>query len=259
MFALIIITVLVATFAGSISGIGGGVLIKPVMDALCDMTSSQISFLSGTTVLGMTAVSLLKSRKGTIKIDRRGTMMALGAAFGGLFGKMLFNKATSSFPSSKVSLVQNIIMVVLTVTVFIYTLKKEHIQKKQMTNPVFSIFCGVFLGLMSSFLGIGGGPINIMILSYFFSMDSKTAALNSLYIIFFSQAVNLVSNAISGSIPEIDVVQLLAMIATGIVGAMVGRSLSKKMSDKNVDTLFMILMVVIIGISIYNCFHFAMM
>lgn len=124
MFALIIITVLVATFAGSISGIGGGVLIKPVMDALCDMTSSQISFLSGTTVLGMTAVSLLKSRKGTIKIDRRGTMMALGAAFGGLFGKMLFNKATSSFPSSKVSLVQNIIMVALTVTVFIYTLKR---------------------------------------------------------------------------------------------------------------------------------------
>ena len=50
------IVVLVATIVGSISGIGGGVLIKPVMDASFPLTTSQISFLSGTTVLTMTIV-----------------------------------------------------------------------------------------------------------------------------------------------------------------------------------------------------------
>ncbi|MEI3183290.1 MAG: sulfite exporter TauE/SafE family protein [Lachnospiraceae bacterium] len=39
---------------------------------------------------------------------------------------------------------------------------------------------------MSSFLGIGGGPINLVVLLYFFSMDTKAAAQNSLYIILFS-------------------------------------------------------------------------
>ena len=42
MTVIIILTALIATFVGSISGIGGGVLIKPVMDAIFDATSSQI-------------------------------------------------------------------------------------------------------------------------------------------------------------------------------------------------------------------------
>ena len=53
MTVIIILTALIATFVGSISGIGGGVLIKPVMDAIFDATSAQISFYSGTTVLTM--------------------------------------------------------------------------------------------------------------------------------------------------------------------------------------------------------------
>ena len=51
---IIAVTVLFATVLGSLSGIGGGVIIKPVMDAISGLDSSQISFLSGTTVLTMT-------------------------------------------------------------------------------------------------------------------------------------------------------------------------------------------------------------
>ena len=73
-FAIVVLT---ATIVGSISGIGGGVLIKPVMDASFPLTTSQISFLSGTTVLTMTIVSLLRSRK-DLKLDLRTLMLALG-------------------------------------------------------------------------------------------------------------------------------------------------------------------------------------
>ena len=38
-----------------------------------------------------------------------------------------------------------------------------------------------FLGIISSFLGIGGGPINLVVLFFFFSMPTKIAAENSLY------------------------------------------------------------------------------
>lgn len=255
---IIAITVLIATLLGSISGIGGGVLIKPVMDAICDMTSSQISFLSGTTVLTMTIVSLLRSRKDPIKIDRRGTFLAIGAAFGGLTGKMLFDIVVRNASSSAgVSLIQNIIMVILTVSVFFYVLFKMRIKQKDMTNPVFCIVCGLFLGVMSSFLGIGGGPINIMLLSYFFSMETKTAALNSLYIIFFSQTLSLVSNIATGAVPQFDWKILALMMVCAVVGATVGRKLSSKMTNRHVDILFMGLLIIIIGISIYNCFRFA--
>lgn len=46
-------------------------------------------------------------------------------------------------------------------------------------NQVLASIAGSVLGIFSSFLGIGGGPINLMILSFFFSMDTKTAAFNS--------------------------------------------------------------------------------
>ena len=258
MQVIIALTVLFATVLGSLSGIGGGVIIKPVMDAISPYTSAQISFLSGTTVLTMTIVSLLRSRGGEVKIDSRGTFLALGGAFGGLAGKTIFSYLVSSFPDQgKVSLVQNIIMVILTAAVFVYVLNKAKIHQLDIKNRVFAVVAGLFLGLMSSFLGIGGGPINIMVLSYFFSMNTKTCALNSLYIIFFSQVVSLISSVVTGDVPQFEPLLLVIMMVFAVAGASIGRTLSKRLDEKKIDRMFLGMLVLIIAISIYNCFKYA--
>ena len=258
MQVVIALTVLFATILGSLSGIGGGVIIKPVMDAISGLTSSQISFLSGTTVLTMTIVSLLRSWGGEVKIDRRGTFLAVGAAFGGLAGKSIFSYLVSSLPDQgMVSLVQNIIMVILTVAVFFYVLYKAKIRQLDIQNRIFATLAGLFLGLMSSFLGIGGGPINIMVLSYFFSMDTKTCALNSLYIIFFSQVVSLISNIVMRDIPQFDPLLLVMMMVFAVLGATAGRTLSKKLDSHKIDVMFLWMLVLITAISVYNCFKYA--
>lgn len=258
MQVVIALTVLFATILGSLSGIGGGVIIKPVMDAISGLTSSQISFLSGTTVLTMTIVSLLRSRGGEVKIDRRGTFLAVGAAFGGLAGKSIFSYLVSNLPDQgMVSLVQNIIMVILTVAVFFYVLYKTKIRQLDIQNRIFATLAGLFLGLMSSFLGIGGGPINIMVLSYFFSMDTKTCALNSLYIIFFSQVVSLISNIVMRDIPQFDPLLLVMMMVFAVLGATAGRTLSKKLDSHKIDVMFLWMLVLITAISVYNCFKYA--
>ena len=116
---------------------------------------------------------------------------------------------------------------------------------------------GLFLGFLSSFLGIGGGPINLVVLFFFFSMNTKAAAENSLYIIFFSQAANLISGIAAGSVPEFRAEVLVLMAAGGIAGGILGRSLNKKMEEKTVDKLFIGLMVAIILINLYNVFKFS--
>lgn len=255
-FALV---VLIATIAGSISGIGGGVLIKPVMDAAFPLTTSQISFLSGTTVLTMTIVSLLRSRK-DLKLDLRTLMLAIGGAIGGIAGKQVFDIVKKAAGNDAfVGLVQNIIMVLLTGTVFIYTLKKANIKTKNFKNPVFSLVVGLFLGVLSSFLGIGGGPINLMILSYIFSLDTKNSALASLFIIFFSQLFSLISSLATRTVPTFEWPMLIMMMVCAVVGSTLGRMFSKKMDNKAVDKLFMALMAVIIALSVYNCVKFGMM
>jgi len=258
MSILILLVTLIATTVGAISGIGGGVLIKPVLDAVTDLSSSQISFLSGTTVLIMTSVSLLRTKDVSKKVSIKTVWLGIGSAVGGLVGKSLFDIIKSCAANDAlVSLIQNIVMVILTVCVFIYTLKKSNIKTINIENRILTLIIGLGLGILSSFLGIGGGPINLMILSYCFSMDTKTAALNSLFVILLSQIVSFTKTAVTG-FPTVDWKLLAIMSALGVVGAMIGRKLSSKMDNNAVDKLFICLMSVIILLSIYNCSFFAL-
>ena len=110
---------------------------------------------------------------------------------------------------------------------------------------------------MSSFLGIGGGPINLVVLAYFFSMSTKEAALSSLYIIMFSQITSFVQTCVTGTIPDIQIESLVVMIAGGILGGTIGSRINKKISEENVNKLFIFLMAVIVVINVYNAVKFA--
>ena len=111
---------------------------------------------------------------------------------------------------------------------------------------------GFLLGIMSSFLGIGGGPINLVVLFFFFSMSTKVAAQNSLYIILFSQATSFLQTLITRTVPDVSLLLLLGMVAAGLLGGIAGRSIYKKIDDNVVNKLFIALMAVIILINIYN-------
>lgn len=117
---------------------------------------------------------------------------------------------------------------------------------------------GIILGVMSSFLGIGGGPINLVVLAYFFSMGTKEAALSSLYIIMFSQITSLVQTIATGTIPDVEITYFLGMVIGGILGGTLGSKVNKKIDEEGVNKLFIMLMIVIIGINIYNAFKFGL-
>ena len=245
---------LLATTLGAISGIGGGVIIKPVFDALAPLSVSQISFLSGCSVLTMSIVSLLSSKSGETKIDkRRTTPLALGSAVGGVVGKLIFDVIKQKASNDGVvGSVQSVVMIILTLGVLLYVLNKSRIHTHSITSAFASVFIGLMLGILSSFLGIGGGPINLAILYFFFSMNTKTAALNSLYMIFFAQTASLIFTFASLSIPKTDIIALAVMISSGILGGFLGRKINKKISSRTVDILFRCMLITIIGISIYN-------
>lgn len=85
MMIIVFLVCFLASVAGAICGISGGVIIKPVLDALGIMSVSAISFLSGVTVLSMTTYSVIKSKcsKESSFHGDRGLPLAIGAAFGG--------------------------------------------------------------------------------------------------------------------------------------------------------------------------------
>ena len=251
---LFFVVAFLSSIVGAICGIGGGVVIKPVLDMLKMGEPSVINFLSGCTVLSMSLYSVSKAlRAGDSKVEMStGTPLALGAAIGGVVGKEMFSAVKTFFGGSPmVGGVQAVALGIITLGTLLYTINKSRIQTRTTSNKVVCLVIGLLLGIMSSFLGIGGGPINLVVLGYFFSMDTKTAAANSLYIILFSQAASFVSTLITG-LPEFRVSALILMVAGGIGGGIVGRKLNKKMDNKAVDKLFIGLMVLIVGICVYN-------
>ena len=243
-----------SSIVGAICGIGGGVVIKPVLDLFQLGAVSTINFLSGCTVLSMSLYSVGKAMiNRDSKVDiATGTPLAIGAALGGVAGKELFGLIKSMFANGEmVGGVQAIALGIITIGTLLYTVKKSQIHTIQIKNRLFCAVVGLLLGIMSSFLGIGGGPINLVVLGYLFSMDSKTAAANSLYIILFSQLASFVSTLITG-LPAFDPLVLAMMVAGGIGGGIVGRTLNKRMDNRAVDTLFVCLMSLIIAICVFN-------
>ena len=257
---LFFIVSFLASTVGAICGIGGGVIIKPVLDLLRLETVSTVSFLSACTVLSMSCYSVGRSMlAGERRVAlRTGTPLAVGAAVGGLLGKQLFTLIRGLFVNQNtVGAVQAVCLALITLGTLIYTVNKNRVPAKKIRNPAACAVIGLALGLMSSFLGIGGGPINLVVLFYFFGMDTKTAAANSLYIILFSQLANVLSTVVTRAVPPFAWTALLLMVLGGIGGGIAGRALNREMDEKTVDRLFIGLMAVIIGISVYNVWQYA--
>ena len=116
------------------------------------------------------------------------------------------------------------------------------------------ILIGFFLGASSSFLGIGGGPINLVVLFYFFSMDTKTAAQNSLYIILISQISSLLLTVLSGSVPPFSLPTLLGMAVCGVNKPF--PCFTKWKSPRLLHGLFIGMMGLILAICVYNYLRF---
>ena len=251
---LFFVVAFLSSIVGAICGIGGGVVIKPVLDMLQMGAPATINFLSGCTVLSMSLYSVSKAlRAGDSKVEMStGTPLAIGAALGGVVGKEMFSAVKNFFDGSPmVGGVQAVALGIITLGTLLYTVNKAKIRTHRTSNKAVCVIIGLLLGIMSSFLGIGGGPINLVVLGFCFSMDTKTAAANSLYIILFSQTASLIATLISG-MPEFRIFALALMVAGGIGGGIVGRKLNKKMDNRAVDKLFIGLMVLIVGICVYN-------
>ncbi len=257
-----LILFLVSFFAstiGAISGIGGGIIIKPVLDLMQLFDVSTITLLSGCTVLSMATYSVLKnlSSRHRQSFDLKITLLALGAASGGLLGKEFFKYLFLIVKLEEVvGAFQSALLALITLLSLFYMVFKKKIQTIQVESKITSSLIGLILGFLSSFLGIGGGPINVVVLNYFYSMETKRASATSLYLIFWSQASALILSLSTGSLPQFSYQFLLIMVLGGIAGGIVGRSLSLKMSSASIDRLMLAVIIFISAVCIFNTFQY---
>lgn len=235
-------------------------IIKPVLDVLGDYDVGTIGILSAATVLSMTCVSLLASVKTDLKINvKQSSLLAVGSIIGGIIGKVLFNYIVFWINVSDiVTVIQASMLGLLMVLIYISVKYRRKWKTYQLQSPLVIISIGFVLGMIAAFLGIGGGPFNMAILAMFFSMGMKESALNSIFIIFFSQLSALLLTAFTTGFAPFDLSVLPFMIAGGILGGLLGSRLLRMFSDRVVERIFTIGVVGIVFMNIFNIVRYFM-
>lgn len=250
-FIIYFLTAIGASLIGAISGIGGGVIIKPVLDSMGKLPAGTVSFLSGCTVLTMAISSMIRNRSSHTHYNFRITVfLSLGAAVGGVLGRQ-----TASGMGKDLGLIQTAALLVINGLVLIYVWNKSRITGLFVKNQWVSAGIGLALGFVSSFLGIGGGPLNLAVLYFFFSMEAKEAAGNSLFIILVSQITSLVSVLVTHTIPDFPMEVLLLMCIGGVMGATFGSAIGKRMDNKMTERFFFLLLWLLIGLNLFHLFQ----
>lgn len=254
----------VACTIGSICGIGGGIILKPVLDALNIIPANTINFLSACMVASMSfynVTSVFRNKKESYINFNLSTFLAIGAAIGGVCGNIAYSYLRNMFSNPDiVSGYQAIALFIIVLLTLLYTLKKKNLKSLLITNKPTLTILGFSLGMLSSFLGIGGGPMNLAVLCYFLSMTTQEAVQNSLYIILISQITNICLSLINRQIPadfyetgSIEIwILFIGMIFCGICGGIVGKKINSRISEEKLDKLFIALIYVILIICIYN-------
>lgn len=245
---------LIATTIGSSTGMGGGVIMKPVMDILNDFDVETINILSSLTVLSMAAVSVWKNLLNKTTIQRNIALpLAFGAIFGGVVGdRGIYAIINHAQNSGSVLLIQNVVLAIVLIIVFVYMRVRHKVHSLSLCGVLPSIITGFTLGAISSFLGIGGGPLNIAMIVFVFFMPIKQATIYSLVIILFAQLSKLVTVSITGSIFHADLRMFPVMFVGAIVGGIVGSKINANLSEKKIEWLFHGAQVLIFSIVVYN-------
>ena len=259
MIFLCILICLLSTMVGAVSGIGGGVIIKPMLDlTLPALGMTKVSFLSACAVCSMALFSVIRNRfQATPQPIEMKIAVPLGAGsvLGGTLGKALFQNVSAALNAdTAVKLVQNAVLLALMLIVTVGAFKKKEEAAPKARAPWKGFALGLLCGGLSAFLGIGGGPFNMLILTGFFGMTHKKGALYSLFVIVFSQAAGIVTACISGSaLPG--ATWILGVCLAGIGGGVIGRALAKKMQNRAVKMLYGAALIFIILLCAFNIVH----
>lgn len=247
------IVVFIATIIGALGGVGGGIFIKPILDIIGYHDVSTIGVYSCIAVFVMCVVSIIKKVKSNQKVDiKTGVYISIGSIVGGYVGDVLFNYLLRGISNHAMSRLQSILLIIILIIIIVYTLNQENIKKYYLRNCISIFSLGMFLGTISVFLGIGGGPLNIVCLVLFMNYDIKSATFYSIITIFFSQITKIVSLIVTNTLFNYDLSFVLPICVAAIIGGYIGTYLNYKMSDKKMKKAYVSILYILLFTSTLN-------
>ncbi len=223
-----------STVLGALVGVGGGLIIRPML-GLLGIAKSLAVFSSAITVLAMAVMNIITVIRRGAKIEFKGTtILAFGSVAGGFFGGSLLVYVNER--------VVGILYIFAMILVLLSVILRSKFKGEAVKNPFIQAFIGLITGTLSGFFGIGGGPFQMTAMLFFFKLE---AAVQSIFITLLTTVSSLVRYGLNGYADfSLSIYMIPAAIAGGFIGGILNRRLSSSFVSKLFNTTVIAIIIV---------------
>jgi uncharacterized membrane protein YfcA len=231
-FIGLILSAAIGLSLGLIGG-GGSILTVPILVYFLGVTPHDAVGMS-LAVVGATSLFGGYLHYRLDNVDLRSGML-FGAA--GIVGAIAGSPLTKLVSPPALLLIFGILMLVVAVSM-IWRRKRSEDAEPHLPHPAQGLLAGFGVGVLTGFLGVGGGFLIVPALVYFGGLTMKRAIGTSLFVIFLNCIAGLVGHA-AQSIFDFGLTGLVMALAVG--GAAAGTVLSHRIAAYRLQRLFALL------------------
>jgi uncharacterized membrane protein YfcA len=225
-----------AGVVGSMIGLGGGIIVVPVLTFFGfppTLAASNSLFAALSNAIGST---ISYSRQKRIEYS-------LGLKLGLLTipGTILGAYVSSDVSSGIFKILFGFVLV--SSAIYIFLRKKIENKEKVLTKQImiFSIGASFFAGIISSFFGIGGGIIFVPLMVVGIGMTMKKAAPTSQFILLFASISGIISHSMLG---HPDFLQAALLSVGSFVGGIIGARISLNIKERSLQILVSVIIII---------------
>ena len=224
-----------AGLLGSIIGLGGGIIIVPVLTffGFSPALAASNSIFAVFSNAIASSISYAKQRRIEYSI---GLKLGLLSIPGTIVGAFVSSEITPS--------IFKILFALILISASIYIFSKRKIEQKNYNLSkqimILAIGASFFAGIISGLFGVGGGIIFVPLMVVAMGLSMKNAAPTSQFILLFASASALVTHTILG---HPDFYQALLLAIGAFVGGLVGARLSLEIKENSLKILISIVMI----------------
>lgn len=221
---------------GLIGG-GGSILTVPILVYFLDVEAHDAVGMS-LAVVGATSLfgTYLHWRRDNVSVK---SAMLLGPA--GVLGAFAGSPLTSLVSPQALLLIFGILMFVVAISM-LWRRKHAADSVSNRAHPLKAIGAGLGVGVLTGFLGVGGGFLIVPALTLFGGLDMKRAIGTSLFVIFLNSMAGLAGHMTEGAF---DWRLTLLVIGLSVSGAIGGSKLSHRLAAHRLQRMFAVLVLVV--------------
>jgi uncharacterized membrane protein YfcA len=232
----------------SLTGVGGGIFIVPVLTFFYDFKVSNATATSLTTIIFTAIAATINYSRQKRIFYKTGLILVITTAPGAYFGAWL----ATIMEERLLGLIFGFFLILVAIRMIISTLRTKTQGKslsvktdseliKQRKTIIIGAGLSFFGGVASGLLGIGGGTLIVPIMVVAMGMPIHYATATSMFTMIFT-SISGVTKYYQSNLINFPVALMLA--AGTVIGAQVGAHTSKKISGRNLSLIFGIILAI---------------